>query len=72
MGYWPSKLTTILNISILVGYGTISCIIGGQILSAVSGERMTVIVGVVIVALITWIIPVFGMALFHVYERYGI
>ena len=72
MGYWPSKLITILNISLSVGYGTISCIIGGQILSAVSGERMTVIVGIVIVALITWIIPVFGMAPFHVYERYAI
>lgn len=71
MGYWPSKLTTVLNISVLVGYGTISCIIGGQILSAVSGERMTVIVGIVIVALITWIIPVFGMALFQGYERYA-
>ena len=71
MGYWPSKLITILNICILVGYGVISCIIGGQILSAVSGERMTVIVGIVIVALITWIIPVFGMDVFHIYERYA-
>lgn len=33
---------------------------------------MTVIVGIVIVALITWIIPVFGMAPFQVYERYAI
>lgn len=71
MGYWPSKLTTVLNIVILVGYGTISCILGGQILSAVSGGRITVIVGIVIIALITWIIPVFGMATFQVYERYA-
>ncbi|KAL8940589.1 MAG: hypothetical protein Q9216_002734 [Gyalolechia sp. 2 TL-2023] len=37
MGYWPAKLTTVLNLIIMVGYGTISCIIGGQVLSAVSG-----------------------------------
>ena len=70
MGYWPAKLITILNIIIMIGYGTISCILGGQILSAVSGGSMTVIVGIVIIALITWIIAVFGMELFHVYERY--
>lgn len=70
MGYWPAKLITILNIIIMIGYGTISCILGGQILSAVSGGSMTVIVGIVIIALITWIVAVFGMELFHVYERY--
>ena len=70
MGYWPAKLITILNIIIMIGYGTISCILGGQILSAVSGGSMTVIVGIVIIALITWIVAVFGMEIFHVYERY--
>ena len=70
MGYWPAKLITILNIIIMVGYGVISCILGGQILSAVSGGSMTVVVGIVIIALITWVIAVFGMEPFHVYERY--
>lgn len=31
---------------------------------------MSVVVGIVIVALICWIIAVFGMTPFHVYERY--
>ncbi|KAL8854515.1 MAG: hypothetical protein Q9221_000786 [Calogaya cf. arnoldii] len=70
MGYWPAKLTTLLNIIIMVGYGTISCIIGGQVLSAVSGGTMSVVVGIVIVALICWAIAVFGMKPFHIYERY--
>lgn len=70
MGYWPAKLIAVLNIIIMIGYGTISCILGGQILSAVSGGSMTVIVGIVIIALITWTIAVFGMKLFHEYERY--
>ena len=54
---------------LMIGYGTIDCIIGGQILSAVSGESMSVIVGIVIVALISWVIAVFGMATFQKYER---
>ena len=69
MGYWPSKLCCILNIVIMVGYGLIDCIIGGQILSAVSGGSMTIVVGIVIVALISLIVAVFGMAIFHAYER---
>jgi purine-cytosine permease-like protein len=69
MGYWPSKICVLLNIVIMVGYGMIDCIIGGQILSAVSGGSLTIVVGIVIVALISWVVAVFGMAIFHTYER---
>lgn len=71
MGYNPAKLTCFLNMIIMVGYGTISCIISGQLLSAVSGGSMSIVVGIIIVALISWLIAVFGMALFHIYERYA-
>lgn len=70
MGYWPAKLPCLLNMILMIGYGTIDCIIGGQILSAVSGGSMSIVVGIVIVALISWVIAVFGMALFQRYERY--
>jgi len=69
MGYWPAKITCFLNMILMVGYGTISCIIAGQILSAVSEGSLSVVVGIIIVALISWLIAVFGMALFHSYER---
>lgn len=69
MGYWPAKLPCVLNMILMIGYGTIDCIIGGQILSAVSGDSMSVVVGIVIVALISWVIAVFGMAIFQKYER---
>ncbi|KAL8769053.1 MAG: hypothetical protein Q9209_004839 [Squamulea sp. 1 TL-2023] len=71
MGYWPAKLPCLLNMILMIGYGTIDCIIGGQILSAVSGGSMSVVVGIVIVALISWVIAVFGMAIFQKYERYA-
>ena len=69
MGYWPAKLICFLNIVIMVGYGTIACIISGQVLSAVSGGSMSIIVGIVVTALITWIVAVFGMGVFQTYER---
>lgn len=71
MGYWPSKICCLLNIVIMVGYGMIDCVIGGQILSAVSGGSMTIAVGIVIVAIISWLVAVFGIAVFHHYERWA-
>jgi purine-cytosine permease-like protein len=69
MGYWPSKICALLNIVIMIGYGMIDCIIGGQLLSAVSGGSMSIVVGIIIVAGISWVIAVFGMSIFHAYER---
>lgn len=70
MGYWPSKICAILNIVIMLGYGMIDCLVGGQILSAVADGRMSIVVGIIIIALITWLVVLFGMSLFQVYERY--
>ena len=69
MGYWPAKLTCILNMILMVGYGVLSCIIAGQLLSAVSGGSLSIIVGIVITAVCTLVIAAFGMGLFHTYER---
>ena len=71
MGYWPAKLICVLNMIIMVGYNSISCIIAGQILSAVSGASMSIAVGIIITAIISWLVAVFGMAVFQTYERYG-
>jgi purine-cytosine permease-like protein len=69
MGYYPSKIACFLNIVIMLGYGMIDCLVGGQILSAVAGGSISVVAGVIIVAAIAWIVLVFGMSLFQVYEK---
>ena len=71
MGYYPSKIACLLNIIIMLGYGMIDCLVGGQVLSAVADGGMTVVVGIIIIAVITWIVVVFGMAPFHIYERWA-
>lgn len=71
MGWWPSKLVVILNIIVFLGYALIDCVVAGQILSGVSGNNMSVMVGIVIVAVITWVITTFGYQVFHYYERYA-
>ncbi|CAK7208877.1 Vitamin B6 transporter [Sporothrix curviconia] len=70
MGYWPSKLCVLLNLVIEIGYGVVDCLVAGLVLSAVSDYRMTVIVGIVISAIITWVIATFGIKWFHTFERY--
>jgi purine-cytosine permease-like protein len=69
MGYYPSRICCLLNLVIMLGYGMIDCVIGGQVLSAVSGGRMTVIVGIIVVAIVSWFVAVFGMRVFQLYER---
>ncbi|ORY09827.1 hypothetical protein BCR34DRAFT_602550 [Clohesyomyces aquaticus] len=71
MGYWPSKLCVLLNIILMEGYCTVTAIIGGQILSAVSGGSMTIAIGIVVVSIVVVFVAVVGLKFFHVYERYA-
>ena len=71
MGWWPSKIVVVLNIIVLLGYAMIDCVVAGQILSAVSNDSMSVVVGIVIVAIIAWAITTFGYQIFHHYERWA-
>ncbi|KIW09120.1 uncharacterized protein PV09_00062 [Verruconis gallopava] len=72
MGWWPSKLVAVLNIIVMLGYSLIDCVVAGQILSAVSpNNSLSIVVGIVIVALLTWGITTFGYSIFHYYERWA-
>ncbi|TKA75084.1 hypothetical protein B0A55_05596 [Friedmanniomyces simplex] len=72
MGWWPAKLVVVLTLIVLLGYCILDAVIAGQILSAVSTNgNLSVIVGIVITAVITWLVTVFGYSIFHWYERYA-
>lgn len=71
MGWWPSRICVLLNLVIMLGWGLVDVLIAGQILTAVNGHGMTVIVGVVIASLISLVIVVFGIGVFHTFERYA-
>ncbi|KAF7519831.1 hypothetical protein PCG10_009730 [Penicillium crustosum] len=47
----------------------VNSVVGGQILSVVSGGYLSVIVGIIIVAVSSWIMALFGMKIFQLYER---
>jgi purine-cytosine permease-like protein len=71
MGWWPSKVVVILNIIVFLGYGMIDCVVAGQILSAVADGSMSLVVGIIVVAIIAWLITTFGYHIFHYYERWA-
>jgi purine-cytosine permease-like protein len=71
MGWWPSRLCVLLNIVLMLGYALIDVLAAGQILSAVNGAGLTIITGTVVSAVIALAITLFGIGVFHKYERYA-
>ena len=71
-GWYPSKLLVVLELIILIGYSLIDLVVAGQVLSAVSvNGSLSVVVGIIILAIITWLISTFGIAIFNAYSRYA-
>ncbi|KFY15557.1 hypothetical protein V492_01898 [Pseudogymnoascus sp. VKM F-4246] len=71
LGIWGAKLCSLLNIIVNIGYATISSIVGGELLRAVSGGSLPLVVGIVIIVIIAFIVSFFGFAIIHHYERYA-
>lgn len=53
------------------GFFVVNLVVVGQMLSAVSDYTMTITVGIVIVAVISYLVSVFGYAIIHTYEKYS-
>lgn len=70
-GFWGAKLCSVLNVIVGGGFAVVNVVITGQILSAVSDYNMSIAVGCVIVAVISYVISVFGFALIHTFEKYS-
>ncbi|KAL4886563.1 hypothetical protein BJY04DRAFT_204794 [Aspergillus karnatakaensis] len=71
MGFNPSKVCCVLNVLTNLGYGMMSSMVGGQILSKLSGGAVSVVVGIIIVALVSLVVATFGMHIFQYYERFA-
>lgn len=71
MDYYASMTTCLLNSIIMLEHSMIDCLLGEQVLSAVGDGRMTVVVCIINIAVLTWVVVLFGMRLFHIHERWG-
>ncbi|TVY19358.1 Vitamin B6 transporter TPN1 [Lachnellula arida] len=70
-GFYGAKLCSVLNVLIGGGFAVVNVVVVGQILAAVSNYTMSIAVGCVIIAVIGYVISVFGFAIIHTYEKYS-
>ena len=66
-GFWGAKLCSVLNVVVGGGFAVVNVVVCGQILSAVSNYTMTISVGCVIVAIISYVGSVFGFRIIHTF-----
>ncbi|KAH6605496.1 nucleoside transporter [Trichoderma cornu-damae] len=70
-GWWPNKLIALLNSIQQMGWAAVSCITGGLALTAVSDGHVSLILGIVILAVVALFISFIGLNAILVYERYA-
>lgn len=60
-GWWFVKFVSMIGCLGVVGWAVVNCVLGGQILSAVSDGKVPIWVGILIVALVSFFVSVFGI-----------
>ena len=70
-GWWPNKVIALLNSVQQMGWAAVSCITGGLALTAVSDGHVSLILGIVILAVVALAISFVGLNAILVYERYA-
>lgn len=67
-GIWRFTICGLLNIIVNIGFDTISCIVDGQFISAVSGGAVTIVAKIVLRCVLSYVLSVFGFKVIHRYK----
>lgn len=70
-GWWPNKIIAALNTIVQIGWASVACITGGLALTAVADGHVSLVVGIVILAVVATLISFVGLKAILVYERYA-
>lgn len=60
-GWWGVRFVALICIVGGVGWSVVNCVLGGQVLAAVSSGKLLLSVGIVIIAIVSLIVAVFGI-----------
>jgi purine-cytosine permease-like protein len=71
LGFYPSSIIALLNVIEQLGWASVNCITGGLALSAVSDGRVSIAVGVVIIACVSLLFSFIGLRGVLLYEKYA-
>ena len=66
-GWWTVKLVAIFNVCACIGWASVNLIVGSQMLVAINNDLASE-VGIVIIAVCTFVITLFGYKIVHMYE----
>ncbi|KAI8633221.1 permease for cytosine/purines, uracil, thiamine, allantoin-domain-containing protein [Xylariaceae sp. FL1651] len=70
-GWWPNKIIAALNAIVQIGWASVACITGGLALTAVADGHLSLVVGIIILAIVATLISLVGLKAILIYERYA-
>lgn len=70
-GWWPAKLIALLNVISLLGWSVVNSITGGQILAALSNNKVPLEIGIVIITVVSLFVAIFGIKYVQYFEDYA-
>lgn len=70
-GWWPNKIIASLNIIVQIGWAAVACISGGLALTAVADGHLSLVVGIIVLAIVAMLISFVGLRAILIYERYA-
>lgn len=70
-GWYPNKIIAFLNAIVQIGWAAVACITGGLALTAVADGHVSLVVGIVILAVVAMLVSFIGLKAILIYERYA-
>lgn len=70
-GWVGSIIMALFNVAACIGWSAVNVIIGGQLVAALSGGAVPAWAGILIIAVLTTLVSIFGYRYVHSYERFA-
>ncbi|GCE25212.1 cytosine permease [Dictyobacter alpinus] len=70
-GWWGTIIMALFNIAACIGWSAVNVIVGGQLVKALSHGAVPAWVGILIIAVLTTVVSIYGYKYVHRYERYA-
>ncbi|KAI9892550.1 MAG: purine-cytosine permease [Vezdaea aestivalis] len=69
-GWYGVKIIAVFNLLACIGWSSVNVIVGAQLLNTVNGN-VPGYAGIIIIAMLTFVITLFGYKIVHVYEKWS-
>ncbi len=70
-GWIGAKVMVLCNVAACIGWSAVNVIVGGQLVAALSGGAIPQQVGILVIAMLTTLVSIYGYRYIHRYERYA-